>query len=105
MRALKRFFPLVVSIAVVVAVALVGLLQSARANATAQQIRRDDRVSEERDLASLTNQYVMFARSRSEEHTSELQSRRDLVCRLLLEKKKKIKKKKKKKQKETTQTH
>src|SRR5690349_21994793 len=29
---------------------------------------------------------------RSEEHTSELQSRRDLVCRLLLEKKKKIKK-------------
>src|SRR5215469_18174968 len=39
---------------------------------------------------------------RSEEHTSELQSRRDLVCRLLLEKKKKKKntqhqKKKKKK--------
>src|SRR5690349_22452642 len=30
---------------------------------------------------------------RSEEHTSELQSRRDLVCRLLLEKKKKQKKK------------
>src|SRR5690349_23859408 len=30
---------------------------------------------------------------RSEEHTSELQSRRDLVCRLLLEKKKKNKKK------------
>src|SRR5204863_8086846 len=28
---------------------------------------------------------------RSEEHTSELQSRRDLVCRLLLEKKKKQK--------------
>src|SRR5204863_9207664 len=27
-------------------------------------------------------------RGRSEEHTSELQSRRDLVCRLLLEKKK-----------------
>src|SRR6266496_3175128 len=31
-------------------------------------------------------------RPRSEEHTSELQSRRDLVCRLLLEKKKKKKK-------------
>src|SRR5207249_8452573 len=30
-------------------------------------------------------------RSRSEEHTSELQSRFDLVCRLLLEKKKKMK--------------
>src|SRR5690349_24235280 len=27
---------------------------------------------------------------RSEEHTSELQSRRDLVCRLLLEKKKQV---------------
>src|SRR5206468_11742333 len=32
-------------------------------------------------------------RDRSEEHTSELQSRSDLVCRLLLEKKKKKKKK------------
>src|SRR5438034_5679047 len=31
---------------------------------------------------------------RSEEHTSELQSHSDLVCRLLLEKKKKTKKKK-----------
>src|SRR2546421_8837235 len=31
------------------------------------------------------------ARERSEEHTSELQSRSDLVCRLLLEKKKKKK--------------
>src|SRR5437588_2669881 len=30
--------------------------------------------------------------ARSEEHTSELQSHSDLVCRLLLEKKKKIKK-------------
>src|SRR5204863_2401088 len=30
---------------------------------------------------------VMPLASRSEEHTSELQSRRDLVCRLLLEKK------------------
>ena len=34
---------------------------------------------------------------RSEEHTSELQSRLHLVCRLLLEKKKKKAKKKKKK--------
>src|SRR5690349_24257842 len=31
---------------------------------------------------------VQRAPGRSEEHTSELQSRRDLVCRLLLEKKK-----------------
>src|SRR5438874_9953626 len=38
---------------------------------------------------------------RSEEHTSELQSRRDLVCRLLLEKKKKKKYNKKEKKKKT----
>src|SRR2546428_4106008 len=31
----------------------------------------------------------VFRQHRSEEHTSELQSRSDLVCRLLLEKKKK----------------
>src|SRR5438067_3501032 len=31
---------------------------------------------------------IKFATARSEEHTSELQSRFDLVCRLLLEKKK-----------------
>ena len=36
---------------------------------------------------------------RSEEHTSELQSRQYLVCRLLLEKKKKIKNQKSKKKK------
>src|SRR2546421_3251766 len=32
--------------------------------------------------------FVVFVEHRSEEHTSELQSRSDLVCRLLLEKKK-----------------
>src|SRR6266403_5825848 len=38
----------------------------------------------------LTNETVfdLTTRPRSEEHTSELQSRRDLVCRLLLDKKK-----------------
>src|SRR5690349_23717472 len=41
------------------------------------------------------------AAARSEEHTSELQSRRDLVCRLLLEKKKK----KKNVQENTKETH
>src|SRR5438034_8159743 len=35
----------------------------------------------------------VMARQRSEEHTSELQSHSDLVCRLLLEKKKKKKNK------------
>src|SRR5690349_22509221 len=39
-------------------------------------------------LLALNEQRFDFLLSRSEEHTSELQSRRDLVCRLLLEKKK-----------------
>src|SRR5438874_3795933 len=38
---------------------------------------------------SLTLFSALTLEKRSEEHTSELQSRRDLVCRLLLEKKKK----------------
>src|SRR5215208_8542183 len=45
---------------------------------------------------------------RSEEHTSELQSRGHLVCRLLLEKKQKTKRtpaRKKKKEKKKTTTH
>src|SRR2546428_2851324 len=44
------------------------------------ELRGDAVFNFDRDLAHL----------RSEEHTSELQSRSDLVCRLLLEKKKKI---------------
>src|SRR5690554_7351022 len=39
------------------------------------------------------NEYFKYMYDRSEEHTSELQSRPHLVCRLLLEKKKKKKKK------------
>src|SRR5690606_10150977 len=44
------------------------------------------RVSSYRDLT-----HILFGDIRSEEHTSELQSRENLVCRLLLEKKKKKK--------------
>src|SRR5438874_7689633 len=53
-------------------------------------IKGDNRHLLRRELAveSGSRQQHVF-RSRSEEHTSELQSRRDLVCRLLLEKKKK----------------
>src|SRR5690606_39302794 len=36
----------------------------------------------------LTSEQLPFVEIRSEEHTSELQSRENLVCRLLLEKKK-----------------
>src|SRR5204862_1666812 len=42
------------------------------------------------DAASRGYRTLLLEAARSEEHTSELQSRRDLVCRLLLEKKKKI---------------
>src|SRR5690349_23742320 len=48
----------------------------------------------ENGTATSLDEAVKAADRRSEEHTSELQSRRDLVCRLLLEKKKKKKKQK-----------
>src|SRR5699024_12803728 len=40
------------------------------------------------EAATLRRMVAWMAEGRSEEHTSELQSRFDLVCRLLLEKKK-----------------
>src|SRR5690349_24130564 len=45
-----------------------------------------------RSSTTATRSSSLARAGRSEEHTSELQSRRDLVCRLLLEKKKKKKK-------------
>src|SRR5438105_7752882 len=59
-----------------------------------QALRLAARALEQR-LNADTSDYVGLELPRSEEHTSELQSRVDLVCRLLLEKKKKQKKKKK----------
>src|SRR5436309_4253224 len=46
---------------------------------------------EERAVLLLSEEDVRLRRQRSEEHTSELQSREKLVCRLLLEKKKQTK--------------
>src|SRR5206468_7455935 len=46
-------------------------------------------VQRARQRAAVLKQREQRAKQRSEEHTSELQSRSDLVCRLLLEKKKK----------------
>src|SRR5436309_8810247 len=43
----------------------------------------------EREVHRVLRGQPLDQRSRSEEHTSELQSRENLVCRLLLEKKKK----------------
>src|SRR5207248_11574342 len=51
------------------------------------------RFAPSRDLASLCTRHCSTFATRSEEHTSELQSPYDLVCRLLLEKKKKKNKK------------
>src|SRR5690349_24565373 len=66
-----------------------------RGEPLAEPLRDDDleRVAGEDVLAGRFHAMVDAAREhiRSEEHTSELQSRRDLVCRLLLEKKKKQK--------------
>src|SRR5258707_11732845 len=42
-------------------------------------------------MPRMTNTYMLGIVMRSEEHTSELQSRQYLVCRLLLEKKKRAK--------------
>src|SRR5216683_7219363 len=47
-----------------------------------------DRPAPSFSLSTGCRRLTRGGRSRSEEHTSELQSRSDLVCRLLLEKKK-----------------
>src|SRR5437870_6137926 len=51
--------------------------------------RRDDVVAQEHGERQLLDVFERYDEPRSEEHTSELQSRGHLVCRLLLEKKKK----------------
>src|SRR5437868_12385248 len=50
-----------------------------------------DHAKQETWRSSFSSEVISPDGSRSEEHTSELQSRFDLVCRLLLEKKKKNK--------------
>src|SRR5204862_8250970 len=49
---------------------------------------RPTRAGDRRNARLLRRRRQAPRRDRSEEHTSELQSRRELVCRLLLEKKK-----------------
>src|SRR2546428_9350381 len=53
-------------------------------------IYRRHAAADERGLVDLGFEHRALEAERSEEHTSELQSRSDLVCRLLLEKKKKM---------------
>src|SRR5438874_5965229 len=66
----------------------------------AQSVEKDELA-----FAASINRSADESSWRSEEHTSELQSRRDLVCRLLLEKKKKKKKRRKKTTKKTKNTY
>src|SRR3712207_8771997 len=82
-QAAPRFLP--------VAELLVDLLPGAPAG---DEATGDERL-DERELRQagqrLPGQHVRGGAGRSEEHTSELQSRQYLVCRLLLEKKKNTK--------------
>ena len=64
-------------------------------DAGADCITLGDHAFDQRDMMTAITQESRIIR-RSEEHTSELQSRRNLVCRLLLEKKNKTKQKTKK---------
>src|SRR5690606_42050421 len=68
-------------IAAVCAAGAQGLVWAGTGHGTASQ-------AVESALADATAAGVVIVRARSEEHTSELQSRENLVCRLLLEKKK-----------------
>src|SRR5438034_2490131 len=56
------------------------------------EFRHDlEQIADQADVRDLEDRRVLVLVDRSEEHTSELQSHSDLVCRLLLEKKKKKK--------------
>src|SRR2546422_7008594 len=79
------------------------LFRSAQAKMKLQQLRKDIKAVEDKELDKILtffdnhwDQAFAYLRKkgmgkRSEEHTSELQSRLHLVCRLLLEKKKQYK--------------
>src|SRR2546428_1278663 len=64
----------------------IGEKHGRAARADAQQKVVDPQAREEKARAARGS--TTFCCARSEEHTSELQSRSDIVCRLLLEKKK-----------------
>src|SRR5690349_24034643 len=68
-----------------------ALARARRARALARDLRRSRhrRAVDRARRADHRRHDARRRQARSEEHTSELQSRRELVCRLLLEKKKK----------------
>src|SRR5690349_23931709 len=60
-------------------------------NSNPATIMTDPEFADRTYIEPITAEVIEAIMERSEEHTSELQSRRDLVCRLLLEKKKRKK--------------
>src|SRR5260221_5072969 len=71
----------------------VPLIRLARGPRPSRQAGRGDRQRGDRKSTRLNSSHTVISYAvfclKSEEHTSELQSHSDLVCRLLLEKKKK----------------
>src|SRR5438045_4503771 len=98
MRCGTRFFPSDSVTAIPRTIRKITILSmSCRGRATGGSQRRGKRLAMRIfTRARGTSGSDATAGTRSEEHTSELQSLRHLVCRLLLEKKKKTKRKKKK---------
>src|SRR5256884_732352 len=58
------------------------------ANVTVTAVLQADTTKSASATVTISNSLAFYVSTRSEEHTSELQSRLHLVCRLLLEKKK-----------------
>src|SRR2546427_7170996 len=69
---------------------LLALSELARTGSAALELWGHDDVHVRPPLVQLLGRLGIGEGERSEEHTSELQSQSNLVCRLLLEKKKKI---------------
>src|SRR5437870_9636990 len=89
-RALGRMLRWELPAAILAAVLMVALAWSQRVQPKAPPKTRMDNVTEVLHGVELVDPY-RWLEDRSEEHTSELQSRGHLVCRLLLEKKKNTK--------------
>src|SRR5699024_11379384 len=68
--------------------ALFGLDSRTDIQGAVNGAKRSVEANTKKSLVAVTNKGYRVAHPRSEEHTSELQSRFDLVCRLLLEKQK-----------------
>src|SRR2546430_7229328 len=71
-------------------------------NLRAANSLQDSQEAQDKEQEKRDREQEARDRERSEEHTSELQSQSNLVCRLLLEKKKKKKKKNNKQKRDNT---